>query len=195
MIAVFVETADGMPERPDHRLAHLETCPECARRYEAIMQSLVDLREEARAEADEVFSSERLEGQRTQILDRLAHAFNPARVLPFPSRTTSYFTRATTSQVHRWVAVAAAAGLLVGVGLGRMSGVVTSRPVETRLTRPAVTAPRQPLPGPLVQTAQQRLNDEDLLSQADRPPRLGQDYETLDALTPHVMTTVALSVR
>jgi hypothetical protein len=194
MVAVFVETADGMPERPSRRLEHLETCLECARRYEKIVRSLADVRDEARAEADEVFSTERLETQRSQILDRLAHAFNPARVLPFPARSTSYFTRATTRQVHRWVAVAAAAGMLVGIGLGRMSDLVTSRPVETRLTRPAVTTPRQTQPGPLVQPARQQMSDGDLLSQADRPPRFGDDFEVLDAITPKV-TTVAMSIR
>ncbi|MFM8532961.1 MAG: hypothetical protein ACKOEC_05145 [Acidimicrobiia bacterium] len=65
------------------------------------------------AEADAHFDDRALEAQRHKILARLAHLGHPAKVIRFPK---GYPTDAQTPSVNRrWLSVAAAAGLLMGV--------------------------------------------------------------------------------
>ncbi len=124
MIAVYVG-AEPRFGRRNRTLHHLQTCVSCARRYEALVQQMGDLRDDAVAEADEIFTPGRLEAQRLEILSRLEHAAHPARVIPFPSHSTPNLSIFTGSQVRRWIAAAAAAGLIIGLTLGRMSDLGT----------------------------------------------------------------------
>ena len=98
--------------------AHVRACGRCRGRYEALAEWLDDSRAEAIREADEVFTAERLVAQHAQILRRLEALDRPARVIAFPR-----FSQPTVSVrrgPQRWIAAAAAAGLIVGLGAGEL---------------------------------------------------------------------------
>jgi hypothetical protein len=97
---------------------HLDVCGECRTRFDGFAGWLGELRHEAAAEAAEYFPLERLANQRAQILRRIEAAERPARVIAFPKFTQPLTSR--SSGASRWIAAAAAAGLIVGVGVGQM---------------------------------------------------------------------------
>jgi hypothetical protein len=77
------------------------------------------LSREGKAEADAVFTADRLRAQHQQIARRLEHVGRPARVISFPGQLVRRTITASTSHAApRWVAAAAAAGLFVGIALG-----------------------------------------------------------------------------
>ena len=101
--------------RPSEK--HLQTCAECRARYASFAGWLETMRADALAEASEAFGGERLAAQQTQVMRRLETLEHPGRVIAFP------FARPVSAQQNfgrRWVAVAAAAGLIVGLGLGQV---------------------------------------------------------------------------
>jgi hypothetical protein len=97
---------------------HLRSCAPCRARFDAFGEWLDDLRVEGRAEADEMLSPERLAAQQSAIFRRLEAMERPARVIAFPKNTRPV----TTSHrgTHRWVATAAAAGLVIGIATGQL---------------------------------------------------------------------------
>lgn len=97
---------------------HLQHCAECRVRFSAFATWMEDIRDEAVAEAEAAFPAERLAAQQAQIFRRIEAAERPARVIVFPKFPADSTPR--HSPVHRWVAAAAAAGLLVGLGLGQL---------------------------------------------------------------------------
>jgi hypothetical protein len=76
----------------------------------------------AHAEADALFGAEALEAQRHRILHRLDQAGHPARVLRFPGAPSA--GRPVRPISRRWISVAAAAGLLVGILTGQLLHVM-----------------------------------------------------------------------
>jgi hypothetical protein len=97
--------------------AHLDVCQQCRSRYEAFSDWLARIQEDARSEADEAFTPERLAAQQAQVMRRLEALERPARVIAFPK-----FARPITStqgHAQRWVAGAAAAGLVIGLAAGQ----------------------------------------------------------------------------
>jgi anti-sigma factor RsiW len=186
MIAVHVGA--GL-RRHDRAMGHLQACPECARRYEDVVLQIDALRDEGRREADAAFTPARLESQRLQILDRLEHAGHPARVIPFPARGSQQLSIFTGTQVRRWIAAAAAAGMILGLTLGRMiepgsrpapAGHVAS---ASPTARPAASHP------PLEPGA--KPDDEEVLGRSLYLHPVGA-LEDLDAMTPRV---VAMNVK
>ena len=100
-------------------LAHVRTCEVCARRYEQVGWRIEALRAADQDACDAVFTPERLDQQRNQILRRLEHLGRQARVLHFPEKAPRHLSLPHRSHVwSRWVAAAAVAGLLIGVSLG-----------------------------------------------------------------------------
>ena len=98
---------------------HLSDCGECGVRYADLVRFMDALRHEADAETEQVFTPERLRAQQQQILRRIAHLGRPARVIDFPGRLISRRMNPSGAQgVTRWIYAAAAAGLVIGVGLG-----------------------------------------------------------------------------
>ena len=97
--------------------AHVRACAACRTRLTALTSWVDSLRTDARQEADEAFPRERLVAQQAQILRRLEAMERPARVLAFPRFTKAISAR--DAGRHRWIAAAAAAGLVVGIGLGQ----------------------------------------------------------------------------
>jgi hypothetical protein len=97
--------------------AHVRDCAACRSRLTSLSTWLDGLRTDARHEADEAFTRERLATQHAQILRRLEAMERPARVLAFPRFTRAISVRHVGRQ--HWIASAAAAGLIVGIGLGQ----------------------------------------------------------------------------
>jgi hypothetical protein len=118
---------------------HLAECAHCRGRYDAFVGWLDRIHVDARDEADEAFPPERLAAQQAQVLRRLEAIERPARVIVFPK-----FARPVTStqgHAQRWVAGAAAAGLVIGLAAGQFVDI-----------RDAFT-PRRTAPSQATQTA------------------------------------------
>lgn len=98
--------------------AHVRDCAACRARLAALSTWLETLRADARQEADEALPRERLVAQQAQILRRLEAMERPARVLAFPRFARPISVPSVARQ--RWIAAAAVAGLVVGVGLGQV---------------------------------------------------------------------------
>jgi hypothetical protein len=170
-------------ERLDPPVAvHLADCGACRARYEELVQVMDLLREEGEAEADAIFTPERLRQQQLQIARRIEHVGRAARVISFPGRfVRRTMTASVTPAAPRWVAAAAAAGLFIGVALGAyewggrggysLPGDRRMTPVATRGTTPGEVAA-----------------DDAFLSELElaleRPHT--RELRAFDALTPHV---------
>ena len=87
-----------------------------------LAQALEAYRAAAHAEADGCFDERALEAQRSRILARLELVGQRARVLPFPGAPAGLRTGPTSSR--RWISVAAAAGLLIGLLTGQLLHVM-----------------------------------------------------------------------
>ena len=107
-------------------------------------------RDAACAEADAHFDERALETQRHKILARLAHLGHPAKVIRFPR--AMYGELPSPSVNRRWISVAAAAGLIIGILGGQFVHLV---PSQTRRMAPMATsiAPSAPSRPTFVQTA------------------------------------------
>jgi len=159
---------------------HLESCAACRARYDAFTDWLADARVDAIAAADEVFPAERLAAQQSHIMRRIEALERPARVIAFPKYAQP--VSAARSGPQRWIAAAAAAGLIVGLGMGEMLDFRRSarlRPLPMAESEPLVQSARgtvQPV----------SLNSDDpLLYDADPSPRV-EALQALDAITPRV---------
>jgi hypothetical protein len=163
----------------------LDVCQPCRSRYEAFAAWLARIQEDARSEADEAFAPERLAAQQAQVMRRLEALERPARVIAFPK-----FARPITStqgSAQRWVATAAAAGLVIGLAAGQFLDIrdafsgrrgetvmqTTARNSDVLL--PATTAPTSALPG---------VSDEALFfGESEKRVRLAT-LESVDDITP-----------
>lgn len=122
---------------------HLQGCAECRLRLTSFSQWMEEVRTDALADADEELSAERLAAQQAQIFRRLEAAERPARVIAFPKHVEGLTRR---SPVRRWIAAAAAAGLIAGIGLGQMldlrhrtSGTIVSADIQPLPTAPPLS--------------------------------------------------------
>ena len=179
--------------RPGER-SHLAACPDCAQRLAALRAFLDGLRSEAQAACDEALSPARLAAGRLRIrrrVEREAGCDSP-RVLPFPG---SLRARPAAPRPSRWwLGAAAAAGLLIGLGVGRFDAPHT--PLEVRGAGgppggPAGGAAADPAadPGP-------HAGDEQFMQELERAltsPRIPA-LVALDELTPR-LREVAVDVR
>jgi hypothetical protein len=171
---------------------HLADCTSCGTRYDDLVRVMDALRADGEAEADLIFTPERLRVQQQQIAKRVEHIGRPARVISFPGQFVQRTLTATTSRTApRWIAAAAAAGLFIGVALGAsyewngfvrsarqslVRGTDTSRP--SRLT-PVATRGNHPADG-----AADDAFLSDLEVALERPHT--RELLAFDAFTPHV---------
>jgi hypothetical protein len=94
------------------------------------------------AEADAHFDDRALEAQRNKILARLAHLGHPAKVIRFPKAPSGELP---TGRVNRrWISVAAAAGLLIGLLGGQLMPQRSRRMAPVATTASAPSAPAGP---------------------------------------------------
>jgi hypothetical protein len=174
---------------------HLLECPQCAARFEHLSEFMDGVRAEGEAQADEVFTPERLRLQHQAILHRLEQVGRPARVLSFPDRISHHVAGATTRVTPRWLAAAAAAGLFVGVAVGGMffdnGAPVLGRPTMMASSKPAPPAAAAPSPVRVVSPASivdAPVDDDTFLKELEQALQNPGTRELMpfDALTPHV---------
>lgn len=133
------------------------------------------------AEADAHFDERALESQRHKILARLAHLGHPGKVIRFPK--TPRVELPAVSVNRRWISVAAAAGLLIGLLGGQL---VHLMPQQTRRLAPMATsiapsAPARPSFVPVLASADDGLLGEiELVMQV----RIANELRALDEFTP-----------
>lgn len=160
---------------------HLASCAHCRGRLSAIDAWLDDLRTDARAEAEEAMSPERLAAQQVQIFRRLEALERPARIITFPKFSRAHGDERRT--VPRWVPTAAAAGLVIGLATGQLFNLTdmlngslpapNAGPVAENVSRPSGTPASNP-----------SLDEEIFYGDADLTARSAQPLSTLDELTP-----------
>lgn len=181
-------TAEGA--RASH--PHLEACAECRVRFASFMAWMEDVRLDGVAEADAAFPGDRLAAQQAQILRRLEVLDQPTRVIAFPKAPV---TQARPTPMRRWIAGAAAAGLVAGIGLGQLmdlrrlsSGPSTFPADRVADVRPAPNSGATIVPAAAVSNYEESLED---FEYAATP-----QYETLrafDTMTPRAADFVISS--
>jgi hypothetical protein len=128
-----------------NRPAHLDRCDICASRAVDLSRWLDDTREIGLESADAAFPPEQLAAQRAQILRKLEQLDEPSRVISFPRHTARVDEPASGRRVAAsWVAIAAAAGLIVGVVGGQVSARLAAPPAsaaDANLAEPPVSEP------------------------------------------------------
>jgi hypothetical protein len=181
-LAAIWTDASAMGAQSAH--PHLENCATCRGRFTDLSTWLQIARVDATAEADEHFSPERLASQHALVFRRLEAAERPARVIAFPRFAQPLTSR--TSNASRWIAAAAAGGLIVGVGVGQLmdlrhSLTVPPSAVSGRTDGPPVVLGRDPR----VQTVS-ATRDEAFLSELDASLSRAAvpELRALDAFTP-----------
>jgi len=195
LLEVYV---DGSATSTGGGREHVEDCQACRKRFLQLTGTLDTWRSSVVADADAVFTEPRLERQRYRILSRLVALTRGARILPFPMTRARTFGPSPAVVMRRWVVAAAAAGLLVGVALGRMSFVPSQ--VESAVARPVASPTMTATNGarPPVEPALSRaesIDDELFLSQledlsARSRSRIGE-LQVIDQLTPRAHAAVA----
>ena len=175
-------TSLGVAESERPAEDHLRACADCRSRYTAFTGWLEEVRADAHAEADELLGLDRLAAQQAQVMRRLEALEHPARVIAFPK-----FAAPVSAQPggrRRWIAAAAAVGLITGVGLGRLLEFPAGR--DQFVARPIA---RVATPGAehraAVQPASQ-LNDEAFLEPegTSSQVRVPESLQYLNAVTP-----------
>ena len=166
-------------ERP----AHMDRCDICAERAIGLGRWLDDVRALGEADVDAVFPPERLAAQQAHILRRLEQLDQPARVIAFPRHQR---LDGQTEHGHRvsasWVAVAAAAGLVLGVIGGQVSARFTSAPAATKTATAQMAAA---MPATTVDAA--RVADLNQIDQENADRQTLGDLSRLDLITPRIL--------
>lgn len=189
----YLADRGSQPLDPRHA-EHLADCEACSARYADLVSFLSELRAQADAEADAVFSAEQLHQQQEQILRRIEHLNRSARVISFPGHVNRQIGAGGSRVGARWLAAAAAAGLFVGVAVGStllQPGLNRAIPGMRVASSPS-TAPRiAPTPAvrinnPAIVT--DSIDDDAFLLELEfalqRPHT--RELQPFDALTPHV---------
>ena len=121
LLALVLGTPDKSTRTAMLAASHLQTCGPCEHRFRMLTALLKAIPKEADAGFSDVFTPQRLQAQRARIGHRLAHlvgAVEPARVLAFPFSCQPL--RQFDIGPGRWIAAAAAIGLLLGVTAGQL---------------------------------------------------------------------------
>ncbi len=168
---------------------HLADCASCGARYAELAGFMNGLCREGEAEADAVFTPERLRLQQQQIARRVALVGRPARVISFPGRVVRHTISASTAHTApRWVAAAAAAGLFIGLAAGASyewrSRTSSAQRFSAAVARPARLTPVATLGSGTADVAADDAFLSDLEFALERPHT--RELQAFDALTPRV---------
>lgn len=171
----LIARADEDDARQSPQARHLSACAECDAALARLTAQWDHVAGAAAEAADRLIGPDQLARQFDVIARRLDG--QPGRLLRFPRAARD---PRRPRRGHRWVAMAAASGLIFGIAAGRLLGPVSSgaRPgwAQAGAARPAS-------PGPALESSQ---GDERLLVEVDAAlaRSLHQDFVALDALTP-----------
>lgn len=167
----------------------MDDCAACRERYDAFDRWAEDLADDLREEAEGTMSAERYALQQAQIARRLEMADRPGRVIAFPKAARAII--GGHSHVGRWVAAAAAAGLIAGVGLGQMIPGLFTAPVSIRheVIQPQLTTSRANLRPKAMQPVPVSFDETQFLSDTFVETRV-KDLRAIDDMTPHVRDLV-----
>jgi hypothetical protein len=171
-------------------LQHLERCPRCEQRRSDIARMLTELSGAAAADADAAFPAERLARQHARILQRIEDEARPARVIAFPAGRANDPPPLRARPGMRWMAGAAAAGLVIGL----LAGYLTHDFSGMRSGRPVQTAAGRPLPAePALRAVPTTLSEEEFLGQLEIAIEgsSASALRPLDDLTPRVWEVTA----
>lgn len=184
-LAFVVRAPEG--DQDEQALRHVAECERCAAELARLTVDADEWRDAAIAEADALFDDAKLEAQRSRILDRLANLGQAARVLYFPHRTTREVTMPGTAGSRRWVSVAAAAGLIIGLVAGQLLRFVPwegsrrdAAGLTVQVSRPNTGVVSAAATNASTMTDEQFLDEIESALQARRAHSL----RALDALTP-----------
>ena len=100
---------------------HLQGCDLCEVRRAHLAGLLAEVSAVARGEADAVFTPEFLSRQRARILQRVEREARQGRLISFPAGHGQGPILRRTRPAMRWIAGAAAAGLVIGLLAGRFA--------------------------------------------------------------------------
>ena len=157
---------DASDEAPLRHLAH---CPACEARYRAVRAAFDETREAAIADAEAACSADRMERQRERILRRVDALQSGPRVLPFPAAGQNGHAAAQPRVFRRWVAAVAVAGLLVGLGAGRIvfNGGDSRTTADARQQIGPASAPARQAPTMRALHVDSGLSDDQFLSEIE----------------------------
>lgn len=175
---------DGAPAAIDRQ--HLESCEVCEGRRSDLARLLSDVSDVARAEADAAFTPERLSRQHVRILQRVEQEARRGQVISFPAAHGQGPTLLRARPGMRWIAGAAAAGLVLGLLAGRMVQDlpdVGPLPASQAAARPAAT----------LQAVSMTMSEEEFLGRMEVAIEgtSGSALRPLDDLTPLVWEVAA----
>ena len=129
----FTEIAmSGAPSAAEE--AHVAWCAECQERRRSVSALLDEIACAAALDADSAFPDHRLTRMRARILRLVDRDARPARVIAFPasSRWNTPFSR--PRPLARWVALAAASGLVVGLVTDQIVSQFRGQPLSPQRT-------------------------------------------------------------
>jgi hypothetical protein len=141
---------------------HLGACAACDARREDLSRLLAATVSVATAEADAVFTPERLTRQRARIVQRLEQEGRPGKVVIFPAGQMHHPRPLRARPGMRWVAGAAAAGVVIGMLAGHYAPYF---PLQG--TRPSVFAEVRP-EAVALQTVSTTMSEEEFLGRLER---------------------------
>lgn len=160
---------------------HLTACAACRERFEAYTDWISEIGADVRSQTDRVFTTERLASQQAQILRRLEALERPTRVIPFPRAPRVVIGH--QSPMRRWM-VAAAAGLIAGVGLAQVVDHSFDRRDSAQLSQFTTTDAAQRASA--IHPASLTEGDEEFLDGAEALGPRVKELRALDDLTPHM---------
>jgi anti-sigma factor RsiW len=181
LIDVCLDQATAAPEQQ-----HLASCGVCEARRANLARILTEVSDVAAAEADALFTQERLDRQRTHILQRVEQDSRQGRIISFPAGQGSTPTLLRARPAARWIAGAAAAGLFIGMLAGHLTHDFTAGRV---LPSRAVLAP----PAASFQAVSTTMSEEEFLGRLEIAIEGtgGSALRPLDDLTPLVWEVAA----
>ena len=159
---------------------HLDSCPRCDAQLRRLTQLLTDATEVAGAEADAVFTPERLARQRARILQQIDQGGRHGQVVTFPTGQVRPARSLRTRTGMRWVAAAAVAGICVGMLAGRYALIPTGR---------EATVSRSPgPPADMIRSVSAAMSEEEFLGRLELASEgtSGTALQPLHELTPLV---------
>lgn len=162
----------------DRAAAHLATCTRCRHEHDRLAAVLAADRHAAHDAAADAMALIDLERQRASIQQRIARLGAVARVLPFPGVNTPPPADAAPAD-RRWIMAAAAAGLVLGMVVGRLPGASTLYPSGDPAGGASRLAAVDPRPVDIVRDDPLLSGVEEVLTREARP-----EFEALDELTP-----------